>query len=559
MISVLLLTLISLLKQVDASPASKFASLNATLGGRLGETRPISEPCYENSTSDACKYVQENYVNSTFRGDTYGATMYPVWETCYATDQGCVLNYRDPTDPTPWTTQKCQIGSLSSAYLAVESVQDVQHAFAFAKSTGTLLSIKNTGHDFIGRSVLKNSLALWTHNLNNISYNATFVPEGGRADVNYTAITLGAGAQWYDAYKFADEHNVTVVGGYHPTVGASGGWLMGAGYSVLTPTLGLGVDRAVQFKIVTPDGVYRTANEYQNTDLFWALRGGGGGTFGVVLESTVLATPQVTLQVTSVSFNRTQETARNFLKLIIDNGVQWSEAGWGGHMYQNSFISVNPLLTHDEAVASMKNATDYVSAQNGSVVIEELPSFFAFFEKYVPTAEAVVGVHPVLGTRLIPKSIFSNETAKAQLLDAFAAMTPYATVDPQINAVTPLLYNYTEGATSVLPAWREALWQVVFAAETSWNATEAEKQEVFSLVDSLTQPLRDAAPDSGAYMNEVFIYEPDFETAFWGDNYPRLLALKHKYDPNGLLDCWHCVGWQGAQDERYSCYPDFPS
>ena len=132
-------------------------------------------------------------------------------------------------------------------------------------------------------------------------------------------------------YKFADEHNVTVVGGYHPTVGARGGYLMvlhsdfpllaslthfkGAGYSVLTPTLGLGVDRAVrytcfstliclqrvsyqlQFKIVTPDGVYRTANEYQNADLFWALRGGGGGTFGVVLESTILATPQLTLQV----------------------------------------------------------------------------------------------------------------------------------------------------------------------------------------------------------------------------------------------------------------------
>ncbi|KAJ7720629.1 FAD-binding domain-containing protein [Mycena metata] len=544
---------------VDAASASKFASLNATLGGRIGVTRPISEPCYDDSTSVACKYVQENYVNSTFRDDVYGATMYPVWETCFATDRGCVLNYQDPTDPTPWTTQKCELGSLSSAYLAVESTEDVQHAFAFAKATGTLLSIKNTGHDFIGRSVLKNSLALWTHNLNNISYNAAFVPEGGQADVNYTAITLGAGAQWYDVYKFADEHNVTVVGGYHPTVGASGGWLMGAGYSVLTPTLGLGVDRALQFKIVTADGMYRTANEYQNTDLFWALRGGGGGTFGVVLESTTLATPQVTLQVASVSFNRTEETARNFLKLIIDNGVEWSEAGWGGHMYQNSFISVNPLLTHEEALESMKNASDYTLALNGSVVIEELPSFFAFFEKYVPSAEAVVGVHPVLGTRLIPTSVFSNETAKAQLLNAFSAMVPFATVDPQINAVTPLLYNHTEGATSVLPIWREALWQVIFAAEVPWNATEMEKQEVFALVDNLIQLLRDVAPESGAYMNEAFIYEPDFETAFWGDNYPRLLALKRKYDPNRLLDCWHCVGWRGAHDERYSCYPDFSS
>ncbi|KAF8126115.1 hypothetical protein K438DRAFT_1790707 [Mycena galopus ATCC 62051] len=159
---------------------------------------------------------------------------------------------------------------------------------------------------------------------------------------------------------------------------------------------------------------------------------------------------------------------------------------------------------------------------------------------------------PRSGARLIPRSIFFNETAKAQLLDAFATMLPYATVDPQINAVIPLLYNQTEGATSVLPACREALWQVVFTAETSWNATDTEQQEVFSLVDSLTQPLRDVAPASGAYMNEAFIYEPEFETAFWGDNYPRLLALEHKFDPNGLLDCWHCVGWHGARDERYS-------
>ena len=55
---------------------SKFASLNATLGGRLGAARPISEPCYDDGTSAACSYVQENYVNSTFRGDDYGATMY---------------------------------------------------------------------------------------------------------------------------------------------------------------------------------------------------------------------------------------------------------------------------------------------------------------------------------------------------------------------------------------------------------------------------------------------------------------------------------------------------
>lgn len=53
----------------------------------------------------------------------------------------------------------------------------------------------------------------------------------------------------------------------------------------------------VEFKVVTPDGQYRTANECQNEDLFWALRGGGGSTYGVVLETSQKVEPQLSLQV----------------------------------------------------------------------------------------------------------------------------------------------------------------------------------------------------------------------------------------------------------------------
>lgn len=66
---------------------------------------------------------------------------------------------------------------------------------------------------------------------------------------------------------------------------------------MLSPVYGLGVDRVLQAKVVTPDGEIRIANEYQNSDLFWALRGGGGSTFGVLLEATYKAEKQLTLQV----------------------------------------------------------------------------------------------------------------------------------------------------------------------------------------------------------------------------------------------------------------------
>lgn len=75
-----------------------------------------------------------------------------------------------------------------------------------------------------------------------------------------------------------------VVGGSSTTVGAAGGWITGGGHSALSPTYGLGVDNVQQLTAVLPNGTYVVANRCQNKDIFYALRGGGGGTFGVIME-----------------------------------------------------------------------------------------------------------------------------------------------------------------------------------------------------------------------------------------------------------------------------------
>jgi FAD/FMN-containing dehydrogenase len=65
-----------------------------------------------------------------------------------------------------------------------------------------------------------------------------------------------------------------------------GGWSTGAGHAMLSAEYGLGVDNVLEFKVVTADGNLHVANEVSNTDLYWALRGGGPSTFGVVVEAT---------------------------------------------------------------------------------------------------------------------------------------------------------------------------------------------------------------------------------------------------------------------------------
>jgi FAD/FMN-containing dehydrogenase len=145
---------------------------------------------------------------------------------------------------------------------------------------------------------MKGALGLWTHNLRGKSYNSKFVPTGCPKSTSYPAMTIGAGEGWQDVYEWAGTLSITAVGGYHQTVGASGGWLTGGGHSILSPVFGLGVDRVVQFRIVTPDGILRVANVCQNQDLFWALRGGGGNALGVVMESTSIVEPRpIPLQV----------------------------------------------------------------------------------------------------------------------------------------------------------------------------------------------------------------------------------------------------------------------
>lgn len=79
-------------------------------------------------------------------------------------------------------------------------------------------------------------------------------------------------------------------------------------------------------------------------------------------------------------------------------------------------------------------------------------------------------------------------------------------------------------------------------------------QTQYDLLSAVTQWLRDFSPDSGAYLNECDVYEPNHEEAFWGANHARLVQIKRKYDPFHLLDCWMGVGWEGPLDGQYSCY-----
>lgn len=219
---------------------------------------------------------------------------------CQATGQSCNLDYVLPSNPLVYAPPiNCYQGSVSPYYIDVSGVSDIQAGLAFAAQHNIPLVVKNSGHDYKGRSSSPGSLALWTHNLQPaLTLNKGFTPEGCSSSAG-DGVTMGAGQGFLGLYEFAEANNITIVGGSSPTVGAAGGWIAGGGHSALSNTLGLGVDNALQMRGVLPNGTYITANRCQNQDIFYAWRGGGGSTFGVVTEMTTRANPQLTLQVSA--------------------------------------------------------------------------------------------------------------------------------------------------------------------------------------------------------------------------------------------------------------------
>ncbi|KAJ7117994.1 hypothetical protein C8R43DRAFT_1036601 [Mycena crocata] len=588
-ISLLLLALLGGAQAEDqiplaATPTDIWKELGARVGGRLFEPTPFAQPCFVNATSPECALVQALYQNEKARTHQAAGYTWGQWEACQRTGEQCLLDYLTPTDPEATAEPNtCELGSIPPHFIDVQGPDDVIAAFEFSKTTGIPLVVKNTGHDFKGRSSGQGALALWTHNLKDISYDPAFVAEG--CTDAYPGVTAGAGVQFFEAFEFAEKNNITLVGGSDATVGFTGGFLQGGGHGVLSPVLGLGVDRALQFKVVTPDGQYRTANACQNEDLFFALRGGGGGTFGVVLEATILAAPAAPVQVVVVTWAPTARSAartRALWGLIGEHVEGWADAGWGGYAMPELALFVTQRLSKEEAAASMApliaHAEEMKEAgvEGAMVMVMEFPTFLPFFTSFMTDAGGNAGAGRVgysvsFTSRLVPRTSFRTPETQEELLDALMSASglsipetqygdalPIApTPDPplmiiQITAPTAVrAADLAPGRTSVTPAWRSSLYHVTSLGMWNWNQT-ASAYSVYAKTSVLMDYVRRVTPDA-AYSNEADVYELNHEVAFWGDHYPELATIKMKYDPDRLLDCWHCVG-SDADSKRFACY-----
>jgi hypothetical protein len=119
------------------------------------------------------------------------------------------------------------------------------------------------------------SLSIWTHHLKDFEY----LPSISIGDYEGKAARVAAGIQTYDLLGHSRTANVTILEPGRGTVGTFNSYFIGSGHSTYTSYYGLAADQILSIQVVTADGRFVTADPSNNTNLCWALRGGGGGDF----------------------------------------------------------------------------------------------------------------------------------------------------------------------------------------------------------------------------------------------------------------------------------------
>ncbi|KAL3458399.1 hypothetical protein BJX64DRAFT_301938 [Aspergillus heterothallicus] len=571
---------------ISAITPDEWDAFNSTVSGRLRNGEPMLAPCYKRYNGETqspnlaeCANLQKNGGDLAFATGQFGYYMQSQWGACQTTGDSCTFGAIRPDLLTP-ILDKCEQGSVPTKYVEVQSVEDVQRTMVFARENNLRLVIKNTGHDYQGRSSAPDSLALWMHNLQPpIELNKDFTPDGC-SESSGDSITFGAGAQFDGIYNFVEEHGYRIVGGSAVTVGAAGGWITGGGHSILSNELGLGVDNVQQLKAVLPNGTHVTANRCQNQDLFFALRGGGGGTFGVITEMTTRVYPKKETQFVQMLFtNLLPVQQRRLMDILVENAEKWADEGWGG--YINCFslgtdiFIATPLLTHEEAVESMKPLAKFATVFNlGIVKVSSTENFREGLEAFVQTEE--LGISPgsawALSSRIVKRESFAADKQEelSDILSNFLNVQQNP-LEPSLQILVlcltmPTIYskNMPEsdlpggpGHASIAPHWRDGIWQVLHFRSYDGSIDNPKLvTKIAQRAHDVMQPLREFTPGSGAYLNEADPWEPDHINSFWGqENYDRLLRIKKEVDPNNLLMVHQGVGWD-ENDGRFSCYPE---
>ncbi|KAF2839188.1 FAD binding domain-containing protein [Patellaria atrata CBS 101060] len=509
----------------------QWKALDRAVGGRLEKVIPPPAVCFKSFegkptyNAAACEKLKTDWLSQQWHTDQQVDNMWNYYANTTCIPPG------NPNEP-------CLLGNYPAYVIMATTKEHIKAGVDFARKNNIRLLIRNTGHDFMGRASGYGSLAINTHSFQEATWHKQY---SGPGNYRGKAVTLGAGVQGREIYGRANAQSPpqVIVGGECPTVGLAGGYIQGGGHGPMATYHGMAADQALSFDVVTADGRYVTANAEENQDLFWALKGGGPGTYGVVVSVTVktfdeLPTAGLQLDLAagqdSELFWKAVAYFHNRAPYWVDNGMfVYYELGDG-------FLHIAPFVGPNMNMAKIKRVIkplidDLDAAGVGYTTRwEEYPSFYQLYIKMFE--DEGTGVNAITGGRLFTRSDVENRGN--EIIEAYKLTVKNTPVI--IGHIVGPGHGMPKADNPTHPAWRDAVSFSIATIPVEINATVAEKAAAQNIITNVTGPaLRNASPNGACYVNEADLQEPNWQQCYWGSKYARLLRIRKKWDPNGVF------------------------
>ncbi len=543
--------------------AARWEGLKQKVGGTLVVPRPLAAACETGPDGAACFALPSALRNPYYIGDQPGGTQSSGWLDA-------------------WTAQQ-------SAYaVAAHSAADVVAAVNFARQHNLRLVVKGGGHSYQGTSNAPDSLLVWTRAMNAIDLHDGFVPAGLKGvQAPIPAVSVGAGCIWMDVYDAVTTRGGRYVqGGGCTTVGVAG-LVQSGGFGSFSKGFGTAAANLIEAEMVTADGALRTVNARRDPELFWAIKGGGGGSLGVLTRLT-LRTHDLPANFAAVIGTIQARSDDAFRRLIARFMGFYAEAlmnpHWGEQVTLHSdnkleFSMLGQGLNQAEATAVWAPFRQWVAASpkdysavgplifampartfwdaasqkhNGAMVLDDRPGAIPN-RGYWTGDRGQVGVFwHAYDSVWMPETLL-QPAQRDRLADALFAASRPASFALHFNkglagAPPEALARVRDTATNPEAMHAFALAIVANGGPPAYPGLPGTAPDLVSAhrnaakVAASAAALRGVAPGAGSYLSESNYFNADWRKAYWGANYPKLRTVKARYDPDGLFTVHHGVG-----------------
>jgi len=409
-----------------------------------------------------------------------------------------------------------------AAIVQCAQADDIPPVIRFARTNGLELSIRGAGHNIGGNALCDNGITIDFSRMKNV-----------RVDAGKKRAYVEPGATLADLDKATQAHGLATPVGINSTTGIAG-LTLGGGFGWLTRKYGMTVDNLVSVDIITADGKKLRASENENSDLFWALRGGGGN-FGVVTQfefQLFPVGPEVVAGLIVFPFRQAKQILTKY----------------------REFVNSAPEVLNVWVVLRKAPPLPFLPQNVHGKEVVVLPIFYcgpaAEAEKLLAPVRAFGDAHgehigtqpyvewqkafdPLLtpGARNYWKSHNFTELAGGALnsIIDFAGKLP----SPQCEIFIGLISGAPNRVAPEAMAYAHRDAKFVLNVHGRWDEAKDDQR----CIAWAREFFRASAPyaSAGAYVNFMTAEENDRVAAAYGSNYDRLVEIKRRYDPENVF------------------------